>query len=394
MKKTFLLVSSPHFPVALEAYLSNARDYGHRDLEVLLIGDRNCGPEVNSFSRNIERNFFPCHFLDMDSQKSYLNSRNNDLKKHLRFDSRPRKSIGLLWAWENGADLVLFINPQDDPIKGDFVGQHLHVGDTSQLQTVSSPTGWANPYAALEESNGLIPYPRGFPLSQRSTPQDLQFDSSSLPVAANFGTCFGRSDLDAIAYRNSEVHISPQKRETDSQLCLAPGTWSPFPAHNLAIKRDLIPAYFLSPYVGRSDDVWASFLVSRIAQHLGEGITFGSPGALRNGKNENLQKDLELELVGYRQTSRFCQALRSIQLTSTSYHDCFGEIAAALQSAWPEPLKASGIEIEARSQILNGTRLWHETFANLQAQSRTNLFKNICPYMVQPAQVPALAQRP
>ena len=46
------------------------------------------------------------------------------------------------------------------------------------------------------------------------------------------------------------------------------GTWSPFNSQNTALSAKIIPAYPLSPKVGRYDDIWASYVIYRIAGPL------------------------------------------------------------------------------------------------------------------------------
>lgn len=46
----------------------------------------------------------------------------------------------------------------------------------------------------------------------------------------------------------------------DSSYVMANGTWCPFNSQNTALHRDLIPAYVLSPLIGRMDDIWARYI--------------------------------------------------------------------------------------------------------------------------------------
>jgi hypothetical protein len=43
---------------------------------------------------------------------------------------------------------------------------------------------------------------------------------------------------------------------------MANGTWCPFNSQNTALHRDLIPAYVLSPLIGRMDDIWARYFAT------------------------------------------------------------------------------------------------------------------------------------
>jgi hypothetical protein len=105
--------------------------------------------------------------------------------------------------------------------------------------------------------------------------------------------------------------------------------------------REVIPAYFQSPYVGRYDDIWPSYIATRIINHFGDVVAYGQP-VLRQKRNEhNLWKDLDNERVGMLLTDEFCATLRSIPLTGTTYHECCGELAMKLPQAWQPSAKWS-----------------------------------------------------
>ncbi len=390
--KVAIVATSLQIPHELEMYARNARDYGYRDVEFIVLGDCKADMGMSSFCNHLNHTYYPCEYMSMDGQRDYLSEHGVDLWRHLRFDSRQRRIIGLLRAWENGADLILSVEPQDQLLAADFIGSHCHLGQSKRMTVVSSPSGWFNPASFLSESSGQSFFPRGFPNCQRDSIHSRYLETKTVSVAANAGNCLGNGDLDASTHLEAQIKVTGPLPDTPRQYCLAPGTWSPFAGHNLALRRDLIPAYFLSPYVGRCDDIWASFIISRIAGHLGECISFGAPGVLRNSSPANLAKDLQQELIGYRQSDRFCDALRTIQLTGTSYHECFGQIAAGLATAWPELPKSSGIEIEAHSQLISGLGIWHRLFASIQDRSRSNLFENVSREAAQPVQIPVLRQ--
>jgi len=69
------------------------------------------------------------------------------------------------------------------------------------------------------------------------------------------------------------VLMGRQRYTRDSSYVMANGTWCPFNSQNTALHRDLIPAYVLSPLIGRMDDIWARcvpprflvFCVTRVA---------------------------------------------------------------------------------------------------------------------------------
>ena len=390
--KVSLITTSLRIPTGLEAYARNARDHGHTDVEFIVVGDRKSDLGISSFCRQISQNYFPAEYLSIDAQQEYLSNHRSKIWKHLSFDSRQRRIVGMLRAWENGADLVIHIDSQDRLSEVDFIGSHSHVGRNIKMNVAKSSSGYFNAASLLSEAQGQSFFLRGYPSQQRETGMRPEISEQSIAIAGNSGFCLGWADLDAITCLDGEIRISGVAPGWPEQLCLAPGTWSPFPAHNLSLKREVVPAYFLSPYVGRYDDIWASYIVSRIAAHLGEGISFGQPAVVRGSSPGNLARQLEQELVGYRQTDRFCAALRSIQLSGTSYHECFGQLAAALPTAWKELPRSSGIEIEARNQLLTGMAMWHELIESTLARSTSNLLGSVLEDRVEVSHYTALSR--
>jgi hypothetical protein len=148
-------------------------------------------------------------------------------------------------------------------------------------------------------------------------------------------------------------------------FALHAGTWSPFNSQNTALARDVVPAYFLSPYIGRYDDIWAGYVVNRIAEHLGDAIAFGSPLVRQDRNPHNLWNDLDAERNGMIMTDDFCAALRSIPLRGTTCHDCFGEILRGLEQSWTVPAGCNESQKEWRSKLIEGMAIWHAVFEDL-----------------------------
>jgi hypothetical protein len=154
-------------------------------------------------------------------------------------------------------------------------------------------------------------------------------------------------------------------------IALDPGTWSPFNSQNTALMRDVLPAYFLSPYIGRYDDIWASYIINRITEHFGDVISFGEPLVRQQRNPHDLWKDLDVERNGMILTDDFCGALRSIPLTGATYHQCFGQIAGALQRAWTEGANWTESQKEWRFKLIEGMGIWHAAFEELGAGDQT-----------------------
>ena len=186
-------------------------------------------------------------------------------------------------------------------------------------------------------------------------------------IAVNAGFWLDNPDIDALTRMERQPVVRGFKPSWTGNVALEAGTWSPFNSQNTALMRDALPAYFLSPYIGRYDDIWASYIINRIAEHMGDAISFGDPLVRQQRNPHDLWTDLDVERNGMILTDDFCAALRSIPLTGATYHRCFGQIAIGLQQAWPEGPKWTASQKEWRSKLLEGMRIWHAAFEELGA---------------------------
>jgi hypothetical protein len=118
----------------------------------------------------------------------------------------------------------------------------------------------------------------------------------------------------------------------NDNFALENDTWCPFNSQNTAIAREAIPSYFLSPHIGRFDDIWASYFVKRVSDYFDDAVTFGFPLVRQNRNDHNLWHDLELEIFGNQNTETLIDWLRSIQPSGESYHDVSLEILQHLKN--------------------------------------------------------------
>jgi hypothetical protein len=161
----------------------------------------------------------------------------------------------------------------------------------------------------------------------------------------NAGFWLGEPDIDAVTRLATPVESVGFPRAQN--FALVPHTWSPFNSQNTALHRDVIPAYFLSPLIGRYDDIWASYVVDVIAGHLGDLIAFGHPLVRQDRNPHDWWTDLEHEKAGMQLTDRLVRYLRALTLTGTTYPACFAEVMAGL-----------GRMIES-DDALDGRGRWH-----------------------------------
>lgn len=367
--KTTIVTTTINIPVLLTKYAQNAKNYGHTDVDFIVIGDRKSPAGTAAFCKTIE-DYYQCTYLDIPAQEKYLD-RFPKLWNHLRFDSIQRRNIGMMLAYENGADVVITIDDDNFVMSQDFVGLHGIVGSKATLPAYASTSGWFNVCSTLRADDNVQFYHRGYPQKRRWT-EAGQFQSkfsSSRRVAVNAGFWLDNPDIDALTRMERQIVVRGFQPDSDTRFCLSPGTWSPFNSQNTAIMREVIPAYFLSPYIGRYDDIWASYIVTRIAQHFGDVIAFGEPVVRQERNPHDLWRDLDVERNGMIMTDDFCDALSAISLKGSSYDECFTEITSELPKLWLEGAKWTESQKEWRLKLIEGMEIWHECFSRVEARA-------------------------
>ena len=368
--KTTIVTTTVNIPVMLLKYAENARYYGHQEVDFIVIGDRKSAPQTAEFCKTIEQ-YYRCAYFDIEAQEEWL-AELPKLWRHLRFDSMQRRNIGMLVAWRNGADIIISIDDDNFVTAQDFVGKHGGVGAIGEYQSFGSTSGWLNVCSFLQADDDVRFYPRGYPQKHRWKEGEHFVTEQRMArrVAVNAGLWLDDPDVDSLTRMNRQPVVRGLRTPGNGNVALQPGTWSPFTSHNTAFMRHVIPAYFLSPYVGRYDDIWASFIVNRIAEHIGDIITFGEPLIHQQRNPHDLWRDLDAERNGMILSDDLCHALRSIPLTGSTYHECFGEIAAHLPLAWPDRANWTDSQRIWRLQLIEGLDIWHQTFEHLDAAPR------------------------
>lgn len=361
--RTAIVTTTIHVPQLLSEYAANASLFGHDDLAFIVIGDRKTPPQAAEFCKSLNQHY-PCFYLDIKAQQEYL-ERFPELSSHLRYDSIQRRNIGLLLAYERNAEVIITMDDDNYILGQDYVGLHKIVGSKPVLPAFASTSGFFNVCSFLAADDGVRFYHRGYPQQQRWIEANSFTTQHSYArrVAVNAGFWLDNPDIDALTRMERQPVVRGFNEQWQGRFTLQPGTWSPFNSQNTALMRQVVPAYFLSPYIGRYDDIWASYIICRIAEHMGDAIAFGEP-LVRQSRNEhNLWKDLDGERDGMILTDGLCAALRSIQLRKTTYHGCLGEIVTSLAAAWQPTTGWSDSQQECRSRLIEGLEIWHQVFS-------------------------------
>ncbi len=368
--KHAIVTTTIFVPKLLDSYAEDAKKHAH-DVLFVVVGDKKTPPETETYCADFtSRTGFPMEYFSVERQDEYL-ARWPALKEHIQWNCIQRRNVGILFAYESGCTSIATIDDDNFLVANDYIGTH-GIGTEQEVTSVSSSTEWMNVCSLLEESHGRTFYHRGFPLEKRLSEEQWSETSKKITPVVSAGLWLGDPDVDAMErlyHWNAPTDATRMNRK--GRFSPSHGTWTPFNSQNTALAHSVIPAYFLSPKIGRYDDIWASYVVKRIADHLGDSIAFGEPLVRQERNPHNYWRDLDMERYGHALTLSFVETLKSITLSGVNYHTCFGEVIEDLSKMLTDK-KLKDDEKTYLEGYFIGMKIWHETFKSLCASETDN----------------------
>lgn len=354
-----------HVPEFLGDYVLDAKKHGVA-IDIIVAGDKKTPAAAASYCENLAAlHNVPVLYSGVAHQQNYLKNF-PELDAFLPWNCVQRRNLAVLLAYEAGADIIVLMDDDNYLAQDNYFSGYAHMGQTARFPAIASASGWYNICDTLNEAQGRRFYPRGYPVSQRSMDALVTEEQTQGRVIVNAGLWLGDPDIDAVTRLAAPIDVTAYKRA--GYFALSAGTWAPFNSQNTAIARECVPAYFLCPDIGRFDDIWASYVVKRIADHLGDFISFGAPLVRQKRNPHDLWADLDLERMGMQLTDIFCTWLRAIPLTATQYGPCATELMVGLESR----VHSASLSAEARAYIarfIDGYRVWEKTLARVSAST-------------------------
>lgn len=361
--KVTITTTTIHVPLLIEDYIKDVIKFGRqKDVDFVITGDRKTPAAAKEYCAELQKKYnIPVLFMDVADQDVYL-ERYPLLKGYLPWNCIQRRQVAILKAYEQGSDIIVLIDDDNYIACEDYVGKHLALGTRTTMPTVSSPTGWYNICEDLLERQERKFYPRGYSWIDRvNEVKDVRREKKEIRTVVNAGFWLGDPDIDAVTRLAAPIDVIAYKRKEN--YALEAGTYSPFNSQNTAIHRDMVPAYFLVPDIGRFDDIWSAYIVERIAWQMGDYISYGEPLVRQNRNDHDLWIDAYAEEMGTKMTTDFCKWLRQIELTKHSYLECAIELIIKLKALIDN---LSNDELPAQNRayvnhVIDGHRVWFET---------------------------------
>jgi hypothetical protein len=227
-----------------------------------------------------------------------------------------RRNIAFLEALKWGADVIYSWDNDNLPVSLDhfeiiakiLLTRESHMVSSFNGIKVSGHDGWFDPGTLL------IPPTRhrGIPHHLRPSRHAAPVTDARIGVAA--GLVIGDPDIDASTRIELKPDIGAVHLLGQTGVIVDLNTWTVFNSQNTAVIRELIPAWFMMPGVGRHDDIYASLIVQRVARERGLHVHFGPPFTYQQRNNHDLLADICNEIVGMRHVEKIAAALDAFRL--------------------------------------------------------------------------------
>jgi hypothetical protein len=244
----------------------------------------------------------------------------NDWKcsEAIGWNTLARRNIAFLEALKWGADVIYSWDNDNVPVGLDHFERIDHTFDTYGGNRhfngikVTGDKGWFDPGSLL------IPQTRhrGFPYNKPASKQAFHVVDAKVGVAA--GLVIGDPDCDASTRIEHKPDIGQVHILGSTGVVVDPHCWTVFNSQNTAVVRELIPAWFMMPGVGRHDDIYASLIVQRVARERGLHVHFGPPFTYQQRNKHDQIADLRAEIDGMENVCKLATLLDAIVLPGKS----------------------------------------------------------------------------
>lgn len=298
--KVALITTTINTPHVLKLY----RQHGP-DVKFFIALDKKLAPDIGSYG--------------YDELISWLTplwqSDNWSCSELIGWNCIQRRNLALLEAVKWGADVIVSIDDDNIPLDSDYflnAKQLYSVGGRSGLKA-ESLDGWFD-YGKLLHP----PAPqRGFPITKSAQPSFTSVVDAKVGVVA--GTILGDPDISAVTrIANGPIAHGFSELLRTGFVVDPDETWTVFNSQNTAFIRELAPAFFMLPGIGRYDDIYASLIMQRVMAERKLHVHHGKPFVWQQRNPHDLMKDLQAEMFGMLNVERFAKYLDSVVLAPGS----------------------------------------------------------------------------
>ena len=294
--KIALITTTINVPTVLLDY-DIATQYFDGQVKFFISGDKK-SPD-SQIKRLIKKLKTSCQYYSFDQQEA----RWKTLSDLVGPNKIQRRNFAYIPAYHWDPDIIITIDDDNKPISiptyfnnfADILGKPSY---SNCLKSVWSNK--ANPFQNKPGEDAII-YKRGFSMDQRMLQNYIkQIPNPGYDVGVLQGIALGDPDIDAITRMNTPANVVKQESEQIIQKInwSYPEDWVPYNSQNTGFIKQLAPFQFVLPWVGRYDDILASYLSQAAMRQCYKQVQFGQPYAIQQRNKHNLIKDLKDQTWG------------------------------------------------------------------------------------------------
>jgi hypothetical protein len=253
------------------------------DWDLVVIGDKKTPPDYR-----LERGTY----VTPEEQEKY----DPALSEAIGWNCIQRRSMGLLWAKDMGADVVAVVDDDNIPLEG--WGEDLMVGKEVEANYFETSLPAFDPVGATNHPNL---WHRGFPLQLLSKRDYSKVSRKRVTVDVQADFWNGDPDIDAIC----RMEHAPECTFDAQHFPMASNKMGPFNSQNTFLSGRCLKDYFLFPHVGRMDDIWAAYYL----QAKGARVIWAKASVYQDRNVHDLVRDMKQEYCGYENNLKMVEEL-------------------------------------------------------------------------------------
>lgn len=233
-----------------------------------------------------------------------------------------RRNIALLEAISANPDVIIMIDDDNLPYDTGYV--HLAYNAVTRgvrrhcvhLGLESAHGRFVNPCMMHYDNVRHRGIPREFTNSELNDAIAVSIGQTNVVVFESMW--YGHPDIDAIDRIHNNNYVRPIQNY--GTLIPALGAWAPINSQATTYQSGAAPLMCVWPYIGRADDIWASYAARKVLDQFNCHVAYGSPTVMQdrniNGHDgfRSHLKDLKGELHMYEQFTEYIKFLREITI--------------------------------------------------------------------------------
>ncbi len=245
--------------------------------------------------RDLMSQFKNVTYLSPEEQQSLY----PELSTAIGWNCIQRRNIAMLYAYQEGATHIALVD--DDNVPDDFWLEKMFLQSVNALKFVTKSIV-ANPLDVVRSNQTLRLWARGFPLDALLQGQ-IDYKIESVEVCEQpfilAGLWDGVPDFDVFGHLlfNDVFFLNNFYYFFSSSYELSAPPFVPFNSQNTVIPVEFLPNYFLFPFVGRMDDILASYYLQAVRPDIK--VIFAPSSVIQARNEHDPVKDFSNELLGF-----------------------------------------------------------------------------------------------